>query len=70
MQLKEYIYIALMSLCILNVFVLTFMSSKNQVKRIKKEITEEQFIERKNDLTKKNILTLAILIILTILSYF
>ena len=66
---KEIFCAVSISLCILYVFVLTFKSSKNQAMKIKNTISEEEFLNRKNDITKKNIITLVILIILTIISY-
>ena len=66
MQLKDIIYTIVMILCILYTFILMFKSSKILTLKLKNNITEEDYKSQRKDITKKQLITFILLVILTI----
>lgn len=66
MELKYFIYTALMSLCILYVFILTFKSSRNIAMRAQNIISEKEYLAKRKDITKKLFISTIVLVTLSI----
>lgn len=66
MELKNFIYTALMSLCIFYVFILTFKSSRNIAMRAQNIISEKEYLAKRKDITKKLFISTIVLVTLSI----
>ena len=66
MNIKDLVFSSLMGICILYTFILMFKSSKILTLKLKNNITEEDYKSQRKDITKKQLITFILLVILTI----
>lgn len=64
-MLKNTIYAIAMFLCIIYVVILTFSSSKILGLRARKQITEEEYLDKRKSISKKIFICFIILVTLT-----
>ena len=67
-MLKNTIYAIAMFLCIIYVVILTFSSSRILGLRARKQITEEEYLDKRKSISKKIFICFIILVTLTITS--
>ena len=68
MELKNTIYTIAMFICVAYVVILTFSSSKILALRAGKQITEQEYLDKRKSISKKIFICFIILVTLTITS--
>lgn len=66
MELKDTIYTTAMFICIVYVIVLTFKSSRILALRVSGQITEQEYLYKRKNISKKIFICFIILVTLTI----